>query len=339
MIKLIITLDYEIRGNGTGSPKALMIEPTNRLIKLFNKYGAKVTIMADIAQILKYKEYYETTHTDKFNYLQIVEQLQSALQLGHDVQLHMHPSFFNSTYINHKWEQDWEEYNVATLEYNRINQLIKTGKNFLEDLLKPVDKNYKCYVFRAGNWAMMPSKNIIKALINNGIKIDTSIFKYGHRKGLNIDYTDAYHNILPWPVDHNDIRFKDETSTLTEFTICCEKSDHIKKSKQPINILSAINRLYYAIFKNTYPLKMDINLCTGKQLIKQLIQIENKYRDYARDIPLILIGHSKSFNYINQMEIKRFLEFLNRRQSKYSFSLFKDINSYSHDQNLWLWSN
>ena len=83
---------------------------------------------------------------------------------------------------------------------------------------------------------------------------------------------------------------------------------------------------------------MDVNLCTGKQLIKQLIQIENKYRDYGSDIPLILMGHSKSFNYINQVEIKKFLKFSQRRPSKYSFELFKDINSSLQDNNYWLWS-
>ena len=56
MLRIIFTLDYEIHGNGDGSPLALMVEPTNRLFNLFDEYGAKLTIMADVAEILKFKE-------------------------------------------------------------------------------------------------------------------------------------------------------------------------------------------------------------------------------------------------------------------------------------------
>ena len=54
MLNVIFTIDYEIHGNGEGSPHELMVEPTRRLLDLFEKYGAKLTIMADVAEILKF---------------------------------------------------------------------------------------------------------------------------------------------------------------------------------------------------------------------------------------------------------------------------------------------
>ena len=51
MMHVIFTLDYEIHGNGEGSPYELMIEPTERLLQLLDEYGAKLTIMADIAKM------------------------------------------------------------------------------------------------------------------------------------------------------------------------------------------------------------------------------------------------------------------------------------------------
>jgi len=78
MLRIIFTLDYEIHGNGDGSPLALMVEPTNRLFNLFDEYGAKLTIMADVAEILKFKEYKEKVGRDDYHYDVITDQLRTA---------------------------------------------------------------------------------------------------------------------------------------------------------------------------------------------------------------------------------------------------------------------
>ena len=219
----IFTLDYEIHGNGDGSPYELMVEPTERMLEQFNRYGAKLTIMADVAEIMKFKDYAQQTGSDLFHYQEIEKQLQTAIKDGHDVQLHIHPSYFNSRYENNKWFQDWSEYSLADLPFDRMDNIVRTCKNFLEDLLKPVNPAYKCNVFRSGNWSMVPSPNIIKSLIRNGIDIDTSVFKYGKRTGMvNFDYQDAFSDLIPWPVDEKEIIYRDPGGQLMEFPIYCE---------------------------------------------------------------------------------------------------------------------
>src|SRR5436309_2410874 len=98
MLRVIFTLDYEIHGNGEGCPYELMVEPTDRLMALFERYGAKLTIMADVAEILKFKEYADKIGKDDYYYRRIVEQLQGAVRRGHDVQLHIHSSYCNATH-------------------------------------------------------------------------------------------------------------------------------------------------------------------------------------------------------------------------------------------------
>ena len=116
MLNLIFTLDYEIHGNGDGSPDSLMIKPTYRLLKIMEKYGAKLTIFADMAEIIKFNEYYQRTNDDKFHFLKIKTQLQEAVLSGHDVQLHIHSSYFDAEFKNGKWEQYWPDYNFANLD-------------------------------------------------------------------------------------------------------------------------------------------------------------------------------------------------------------------------------
>src|SRR5690606_24977817 len=157
----IHTLDYEIHGNGDGCPYELMVEPTNRMLDLFDRYGAKLTIMADVAEILKFREYRENVGRDDFHYQAIAAQLKDAVRRGHDVQLHLHCSYFNAQFKNGKWAQDWSEYNFAGLPPDRICEVVRIGKEFLETLLRPVVETYRCVAFRAANWSVSPSRNVV----------------------------------------------------------------------------------------------------------------------------------------------------------------------------------
>ncbi|MGH7970509.1 MAG: hypothetical protein ACREIC_17425, partial [Limisphaerales bacterium] len=224
MLKVLFTLDYEIHGNGEGCPYELIVEPTSRMLDLFERYGAKLTIMADVGEILKFREYKEQYGKDDYHYEAIAEQLRAAVRRGHDVQLHLHSSYFNAKHAGGRWEQDWSEYNFAGLPVERMDRMIRVGRDFLEDLLRPVNPAYECSVFRAANWSVSPSVNVVQCLSRNGIRIDTSVFKYGRREGIvSFDYSAAHSDLLPWPVHHEDICRRDQEGVLVEMPIYCEK--------------------------------------------------------------------------------------------------------------------
>jgi hypothetical protein len=355
MIKVLFTSDHEIHGNGEGSPKELMIEPTKKMLDLFNQFGAKLTIMADVAEILRFKKHYELTGEDKFFYNQIVEQMRYAVSTGHDVQLHIHSSYYKAVYENGKWMNYWAEYNLAGLEPERLNNIIAEGKNFLESILKPINKNYSCIVFRAANWSMLPSLNVTNALISSDIKIDTSVFKYGSRSGMvNFDYTSAFNETLPYPYNPHDVRKRDLSGRVFEFPIYCENRgltafislnrlyrvlqsrihnfkdsiphlNYSESDKQDIKKPNGKNSFLSGILKQ-HALKADFNQCTGRQLIRQLKRAENKYAHLKVDVPFVTIGHSKLFNKINEISLKPFLRYVADHPDKYIFATFYDFN-------------
>ena len=47
-IGLIFTLDYEIHGNGRGDFNSWAYFPTSQMLDIFDFYGAKLTIMAEM---------------------------------------------------------------------------------------------------------------------------------------------------------------------------------------------------------------------------------------------------------------------------------------------------
>jgi hypothetical protein len=350
MLKTIFTLDYEIHGNGTGNPYALMVEPTGRLLRQFDAYGAKLTIMADIGEILKFKQFAEERGTDDYHYEAIARQLRDAVRDGHDVQLHIHSSYFNARHENGRWAQDWSEYDFARLSRERMNEMIGRGKEFLETLLRPVDPNYRCNVFRAANWSVCPSSNVINALVNNGIRIDTSIFKYGRREGrVNFDYTTAFSALVPWRADNNDICIQNDSGELWEFPIYSEQR-WVGAFLTPQRIYRAyLSRLHKfgestdsgrakqvnssrpRDFPNGHWLtrkhawKADFNQCSGRQLISALERAEEKYGIENAELPFVLIGHSKLFTPLNQRSLRPFLAYIANRPDRFSFGRFSDF--------------
>lgn len=347
MLRTIFTLDYEIHGNGDGCPRTLMVEPTERLIRLFDEYGAKLTIMADVAEILKFKEYKEEAGRDDYSFDAIVDQLCSALSGGHDIQLHLHSSYFKAQYDQGRWRQEWSEYNFAELPYDRMVWMVRTGKEFLETLLRPVNQSYRCIAFRAANWSVSPSRNVVNALLENDIRIDTSVFKGGRRQGaVNFDYSIAHHHLRPWPVSPDDICHYAADSRLWEIPIYAEQ--------RPITAFFSINRFYRALLgkahripvipsseqmgqpttKNTKPTwpvllrkyawKADFNQCSGRQLMNALLRAE-KQTSATEIVPFVLIGHSKLFTSLNRTKLRPFLEFVRKQGMRFNFGTFANF--------------
>ena len=338
---LIFTLDYEIHGNGDGCPYALIIEPTYRLMDVLERYGAKLTILADVAEILCFKRYYEECGDDKFHYLKIEAQLKDAILRGHDVQLHIHSSYFKSHYNGVKWDQYIEEYNMANLPYERINEMVSLSVDYLNNLLQPIAASYKCKIFRAANWSMMPTKNIYKALVNNGITIDTSVYKGGCQGGnVCYDYREAYSNLLSYRASENNINMFDSNGKITEYPIYTEMR-YFWHFITPLRLFRMIRakfhkhkrvengasqeieqndnrKLRFKSFFTKSPWKFDFNQASGVQMIGALKRIM-RLSINKKDVDIVLIGHSKTFVSYNEKTLEYFLQ----RVVKYKTVKFK----------------
>jgi hypothetical protein len=229
-----------------------------------------------------------------------------------------------------------------------LNEVLRVGKDFLEETLQPIDPDYRCYVFRAANWAVNPSTGIVRALLNNDFKIDTSVFKYGRRDGVvNFDYSNAPSEIVPWFASRDDICQRDDTSGLLDVPIYCEQC--------LIGSFLSVNRIYRAylsrrhafgepasrafVAKETkaarvpkflktlfrkHPRKADFNQCSGKQLVNSLKRAHSRHRSEAEALPFVLIGHSKLFTRQNEKALLPLLQFVANTPDKYSFGMFPD---------------
>ena len=308
-----------------------MVEPTYKLMSLLESYGQRLIIMADVAEILCFRRYWQETGKDDFHVADIERQLCDAILRGHDVQLHIHSSYFKAVWDGRRFDQCIEEYNMANLPYERIEEMVGQCVDYLENLIRPVKSDYKVWLFRAANWSMMPTPNLYKALVKYGLTHDTSVYKGGCQGGnVCYDYRNAYDNLLSYSASSQDINKYDIEGKLIELPIYTEMRSfwhfisviriyrmirakfhkHKKADKSlQINKTNAEDNRKLSIksFFRLSPWKLDFNQATGSQLIGAVKRIKNRDIVNRDVVNIVLIGHSKSFIAHNKKTLESFL--------------------------------
>ena len=316
VINLVLTLDYEIFGNGEGNVNELVVEPTWAFSKICDEFGIKATIFVEVAELLKMKEYM----VFKEGLDKIESQLKHLHQNGHDIQLHIHPWWFNAQFHNGTWRMDYELSSLCLLDADRIYYYLNRCKQYLTDLLGNSNRAYKCRVYRAGYWSMMPTQNMYDALIRAEIDIDSSIYKWGvlQTELMSFDYTRAHSNLKPWFISREDVNQVDANPLnpyrLLEVPIYAEfqrgfrfinrkriylmnkvKSAMLENSKQKNS--NYLGNKWLARFKqliNLQAKKFDFCKCSAGEMKKMIetILAQNPSEGY---LPVVAIGHSKDF--------------------------------------------
>ena len=155
MIEIIITLDYELHGNGKGDILKDIINPTNLILDLCDKYKAKLTIMFEIAEFWAFQHTEKEGKVENLGYSPstlMKTQAQDAIKRGHDVQLHIHPQWIDNEYLDGSWKLKFEYHNLSCLpggmgkinDINSIKGALYKGKQDLEHMLKKINKEYQC---------------------------------------------------------------------------------------------------------------------------------------------------------------------------------------------------
>ena len=208
MKKILLTLDYELYGNGSGNIYTHIIEPTQSILDIANRYHAKITFFVEVVELWRIEEEWQKGNrmgykTNPIN--DIRKQLQEAYQQGHDVQLHIHPQWVDANYVDDKWIVDLDNWRLGGYckvgEYSLYNLLAK-GKATLEEWIRPIDSTYTCIALRAGGYNIQPSSEIVSSMHVLGLKIDSSIFPGGKEIGAlsNYDYSGINEDVQYWHV-------------------------------------------------------------------------------------------------------------------------------------------
>lgn len=181
-----------------------VLEPTQRLLEMFDAGGAKLTIFAELGEYL-----WLMAHRPAISE-QMAEQWRDAVSRGHDVQLHLHPNWLpelNPTVSNGRWE--WDLTRARAADYpGDLAAAIERCKTALEVAIRPVAPDYEVVAFRAGTYEAQPFQRLYDALAEKGIWCDSSVVPGDRRPDRHYDYRHAYADHQPWFASRYDPQLK-----------------------------------------------------------------------------------------------------------------------------------
>jgi hypothetical protein len=127
------------------------------------------------------------------------EHVRMAFARGHDIELHIHPQWSKFSFDNNRWalKGDWS---LLNYEPAQSYAMLSESKAYLENLLAPLNPNYRCVSFRSGSSAVAPSAFLLGQLAELGIVFDMSLIQglYVNTRNLQLDYRHSDEGFLPF---------------------------------------------------------------------------------------------------------------------------------------------
>ncbi|WP_019613722.1 hypothetical protein [Psychromonas ossibalaenae] len=174
-VKLLISLDYELFfGNKSGSVEHSLIRPTQYLLNVVNKYDTKISLFVDAGFLIKLKQYSADFPILTDQYASVKKQLKSLSEQGHDIQLHIHPHWQDSSYSSEGWLINTKRYRLHDFCPQEQDEIVTSYKQELESCTEQ-----EIFAFRAGGWCLQPFEEIKQSLENNNIWLDSTLFTDG----------------------------------------------------------------------------------------------------------------------------------------------------------------
>ena len=178
-IKILLSFDHELSLGSVDSYHRNLFEPTDKLFDLANELAVPLNLFTDILSASKFKQWDYSGFYKPYK-----QQLQKALKESHDVQLHIHPHWLDTDYIDGKFIPS-SNYTLAAFSHREppydIYGILSSGIQHLNEICKEANENYRCIAYRGGGYNLQPkTKEILKSLLKLGIRIDSSIIKGMH---------------------------------------------------------------------------------------------------------------------------------------------------------------
>jgi len=206
---MVVSVDYEIFGSGEGDVRQHVVDPTERMAKLCEKYGAPLTVFFEVEEYLAFEKFRDVL-VKQIGYdpaALIRAQIIDLAKRGHDIQLHLHPEWYRADYQNGKWILQRDNMTVDSLfeTQEETDRFIAARQALIEGMLAEAGgKQQKVTVYRAGAFSAQPGKRLLPALAKSGFVIDSSVVKglvapKAHG-GSGLDYRNAPSAKEPWRI-------------------------------------------------------------------------------------------------------------------------------------------
>ena len=218
MLHIVLTDDWELRGNGSGNPRAMQFRTAHALMDLYERFGLRCSFNVDVLQQLAFREA-AAPHGE----LRLIADewdacVREMLRRGHDVELHTHPQWDGAVFEGGRFRVS-AEWSLQRCPEEKVRRILTGARDYLADLGQREDPAYRCVAYRAGAWALAPSPTILPTLVELGIVLDMSIVSgmFHDSASVSFDYRTVDEAYRPYYPDMADAR---RLSSQAEPIVC-----------------------------------------------------------------------------------------------------------------------
>ena len=205
-MKIVVTLDYELFLNDiSGSVTNCLVRPMIALNDICQRHDVKLSVFVDMAYIYRLSELkgqFVALHKD---FDDVIENVKFLHDQGHDIQLHLHPQWFYSTYNGWEWVLDFAHYKLSDMPGEDAWMKFQKCKEMLEEIVED-----RVIAFRAGGYSIQGYTLLGAIMRETGVLIDSSVLFGASVKSAMHDYD--YRNVPDKPV----YRFQDDVAIQQE---------------------------------------------------------------------------------------------------------------------------
>lgn len=265
-MKILFTLDYELfLGCHTGAVQHCLVDPLDAILAQTDRYEVRFTIFVDATFLHKLNSLRRRFPKLDREYAMIVKHIQRLSNMGHDIQLHVHPNWFYSTYDGDQWHLAQSYYKLSDLSIVDRETIFMTAKQLLDDIV-----GYPTIVFRAGGFSSQPTSMLAALFDKTGIVADSSVCP-----GLAYESSQQTYNYTSCP-DRDMWRFSTD--------ICVPEEDG-KYIEFPITMSRVSPLFYYKLIANRFAGK-QIHRPFGDGIAVQTAK-DDVWRRLTRETPFM----------------------------------------------------
>ena len=221
---ILFTFDYELfLGERSGSVQKCMLEPTEKLIALFEKYNIRNAIFfVDTTYLIRLKELAKSNSSALTDYTAITFQLQKLIRHHHYVFPHIHPHWLDASYDagSSQWKlSDISKYRFHSISNDERENLFSKSFDILKEIIYPINFHYAIDGYRAGGWCIQPFADFYPQFKKHEIRFDFSVLR-----GLKNFSSAQYFDFEKVPLKNiyrfeNDVLVDEKYGSLTQISI------------------------------------------------------------------------------------------------------------------------
>ena len=190
---LILSQDYELFFQKSGTVEQCLIKPTDMLVDFAKKNGIVVTFFIDAGMLTSMRRLARTVPSISKDLSRLQKHIEFLHISGHEIALHVHPHWEDTKWSRGAWDFSGTRYQLGEFSQSEVEEIIRRYSSELREI---VGGNVHSY--RAGGFCIEPFDLVRDALLENGITIDSSVVPGAILKDRAKGYDFAEVTDAPW---------------------------------------------------------------------------------------------------------------------------------------------